>query len=56
MALKGYGLKQFVADIVVGEHDEEAASGVVETFVGENEVAIFSFTSCPFCRGAKVIL
>jgi len=56
MALKGYGFKQFVADIVAGEHDEEAARGVVETFVGENEVAMFSFTSCPFCRGAKVIL
>lgn len=53
MAGPGYAFKQFVADIVAGEYDEEATQLRVDRFVDENPVAMFSFTTCPFCRRAK---
>ena len=65
----GYGFKQFVADIVAGEYDEEKTRNVILGFVNgtdsittsptaslqnvETRVAMFSFTTCPFCRKAK---
>lgn len=52
----GYLFKQFVADIVAGEFDEVAVTSKVDSFIGENQVAVFSFTTCPFCRRAKDFL
>ena len=49
----GYRFKQWVADIVAGEFDEEKISTKVDGFVDSNKVAMFSFTTCPFCRRAK---
>jgi len=81
----GYKFKQFVADIVAGEYDEDEVSNLIQEFVNVNanvnantnevdsfgslwnkimnpkkqeqqedvQVAMFSFTSCPFCRQAK---
>ena len=49
----GYRFKQWVADIVAGEYDEESVSATVDDFVRDNEIAMFSFTTCPFCRRAK---
>ena len=49
----GYKFKQWVADIVAGDFDEEATNEKVERFVSENPIAMFSFTTCPFCRRAK---
>lgn len=49
----GYRFKQWVADIVAGDYDEESVSRTVESFIADNEIAMFSFTTCPFCRGAK---
>jgi glutaredoxin 3 len=59
----GYQFKQFVADIVAGDYDEEAVRTKVEDFIAGNDdaanqqqyarVAMFSFTACPFCRRAK---
>ena len=53
MAGAGYGFKQFVADIVAGDFDEGPVVTVVDEFVDSNQVAMFSFTTCPFCRRAK---
>lgn len=53
----GYRFKQFVADIVAGnDYDVEAINTRIDNFVAENPVAIFSFSTCPFCRRAKDLL
>lgn len=52
----GYRFKQWVADIVAGEFDEEEVGTMIDSFVTENDVAMFSFESCPFCRRAKDFL
>jgi len=52
----GYQFKQWVADIVAGDFDEEEAERKVDSFVEKNDVAMFSFTTCPFCRRAKDLL
>mmetsp|Transcript_24305 Transcript_24305/g.36029 ORF Transcript_24305/g.36029 Transcript_24305/m.36029 type:complete len:198 (-) Transcript_24305:272-865(-) len=52
----GYRFKQFVADIVAGNFDEDEVGEVVDSFVANNTVAMFSFTTCPFCRKAKDFL
>jgi glutaredoxin 3 len=49
----GYRFKQFVADIVAGDFDQELVAAQVDSFVNNNTIAMFSFTSCPFCRRAK---
>jgi glutaredoxin 3 len=49
----GYRFKQWVADIVAGEYDEDSVGTTVDDFVSGNEIAMFSFTTCPFCRRAK---
>ena len=52
----GYRFKQAVADIVAGDFDEKAANEKIDQFIRENPVALFSFTTCPFCRRAKDFL
>jgi glutaredoxin 3 len=52
----GYRFKQWIADIVAGNFDEDAVGTIIDCFVAENSVAMFSFTSCPFCRRAKDFL
>lgn len=55
----GYAFKQFVADIVAGnDYDREAVAEQVEEFVATapTSVAMFSFSTCPFCRRAKDFL
>ena len=49
----GYRFKQGVADVVAGGYDREATSGSIRTFVSGSPVAMYSFTTCPFCRKAK---
>jgi len=54
----GYKFKQWVADIVAGEYDEEKIEAFAKDFISNAEktgvpVAMFSFATCPFCRGAK---
>ena len=50
----GYRFKQAVADVVAGGgYDREATSGSIRTFVTGSPVAMYSFTTCPFCRKAK---
>lgn len=49
----GYKFKQFVADIIAGDYDETAVKRDVDKFISSNQVAMFSFTTCPFCRRAK---
>ena len=52
----GYRFKQWVADIVAGDFDQDAIESKIDTFIDENKVAMFSFTTCPFCRRAKDFL
>eukprot|EP00536_Pseudo-nitzschia_multiseries_P005095 jgi/Psemu1/303111/fgenesh1_kg.92_\ len=53
----GYRFKQFVADIVAGDdYDVEQVNARIDNFVSDNPVAMFSFTTCPFCRRAKDLL
>mmetsp|Transcript_18797 Transcript_18797/g.28516 ORF Transcript_18797/g.28516 Transcript_18797/m.28516 type:complete len:244 (+) Transcript_18797:88-819(+) len=49
----GYKFKQTVADLVAGEYDRDAREESIRTFIGESPVAMYSFTTCPFCRKAK---
>jgi glutaredoxin 3 len=49
----GYTFKQFVADIVAGDYNEEETQSLVKEFIGKNKVAMFSFSTCPFCRKSK---
>ena len=49
----GYKFKQFVADIIAGDYDEPAVQQDVDQFISSNQVVMFSFTTCPFCRRAK---
>ena len=53
MATKAYGLKQFVADIVAGDYDQKSVDTKIDELIQNNDVALFSFTTCPFCRRAK---
>ena len=50
------GFKQFVAEQVAGDFDVDAADGQLDDVIGSAPVAIFSFTSCPFCKQAKELL
>jgi glutaredoxin 3 len=52
----GYRFKQWVADIVAGDFDEPQVGARVDSFIANNQVAMFSFTTCPFCRRAKDFL
>jgi len=49
----GYKFKQTVADLVAGEYDREERGGSIREFIGGSPVAMYSFTTCPFCRKAK---
>jgi len=49
----GYKFKQTVADLVAGEYDREARGESIRSFIAEAPVAMYSFTTCPFCRKAK---
>jgi glutaredoxin len=49
----GYAFKQTVADLVAGDYDREARRKSITTFIEEYPVAMYSFTTCPFCRKAK---
>lgn len=52
----GYKFKQWIADIVAGEFNEVAVDEKIESFLANNPVAMFSFSTCPFCRRAKDFL
>jgi glutaredoxin 3 len=52
----GYRFKQFVADIVAGEFDKEQTGAEIDSFIKDHPVAMFSFSTCPFCRRAKDFL
>jgi glutaredoxin 3 len=49
----GYTFKQTVADLVAGQYDREARAKSITSFIEEHAVAMYSFTTCPFCRKAK---
>lgn len=49
----GYRFKQTVADLVAGDYDEEATNASILSFISSTPVAMYSFSTCPFCRMAK---
>ena len=53
MATRAYAFKQLVADIVAGDYDKSKVDAQIEEFIASSDVALFSFTTCPFCRRAK---
>jgi glutaredoxin 3 len=49
-----YRFKQWIADIVAGDnYDRAAVQNTIDNFISSNTVAMYSFTTCPFCRRAK---
>jgi glutaredoxin 3 len=53
----GYRLKQLIIDAIAGsDYDKDEVNDQIEKFVNENPVAMFSFTTCPFCIKAKKAL
>ena len=52
----GYQFKQFVANIIAGEYDTTATQDKIQSLINTNDIIMFSFTTCPFCRKAKDIL
>lgn len=52
----GYRLKQGVADLIAGDYDQEGTKQSIEQFISSSPVAMFSFSTCPFCRTAKDFL
>ena len=52
----GYYFKQTVANLVAGDYDEISTKQSIEDFISSSPVAMFSFTTCPFCRKAKDFL
>ena len=53
----GYMFKQLIADLVAGEYNTEETELFIDDFVksaiANRQVAMFSFSTCPFCRRAK---
>lgn len=53
----GYQLKQFVANVIAGnDYNTTATQDKIQTLIDTNDIIMFSFTTCPFCRKAKDIL
>lgn len=52
----GYRFKQSVADLVAGNYDELSTKQSIQDFISNEPVAMYSFTTCPFCRKAKDFL
>jgi glutaredoxin len=50
------GVKQWVAERAAGEFDAEAIDRRLDGLIGSSDVLLFSFTNCPFCKGAKELL
>ena len=48
--------KKALAVAQAGSYDEAAVSTQMETYIAENPVMIFSFSTCPFCKNAKKLL
>ena len=49
----GYRLKQSVADLIAGDYDEDTTRRSITEFIETSPVAMYSFSTCPFCRTAK---
>jgi len=49
-------LKQFIADTLAGDYDQEAIGSLIDRRIASNKVMMFSFSTCPFCLRAKDIL
>lgn len=52
----GYRFKQTVADLVAGDYDEASTKESIEDFISSSPIAMYSFSTCPFCRKAKDFL
>lgn len=52
----GYTFKQTVANLVAGSYNEAEVTSQIKSYIQQDTVVMFSFTTCPFCRKAKDIL
>mmetsp|Transcript_63264 Transcript_63264/g.131625 ORF Transcript_63264/g.131625 Transcript_63264/m.131625 type:complete len:248 (+) Transcript_63264:1-744(+) len=48
--------KQWIADSIAGDYDVEQINARVDQHIAGAPVAMFSFTTCPFCLKAKSLL
>ena len=48
--------KKALAVAQAGSYDEAAVAAQLETYISDNAVMIFSFSTCPFCKNAKRLL
>jgi glutaredoxin 3 len=53
----GYQFKQFVANIIAGnDYNTTLVQHTIQQFIQSDDIVMFSFTTCPFCRKAKDLL
>mmetsp|Transcript_38469 Transcript_38469/g.46422 ORF Transcript_38469/g.46422 Transcript_38469/m.46422 type:complete len:206 (-) Transcript_38469:858-1475(-) len=45
--------KKWLAQQQAGEYDSERISSEIDTYISDNKVMIFSYSTCPFCKKAK---
>ncbi|KAL1496465.1 hypothetical protein AB1Y20_016419 [Prymnesium parvum] len=50
------GFKQWTAELAAGDFDAAAIDARLDREIGAHGVIMFSFSSCPFCKGAKELL
>jgi len=48
--------KQFIADRLAGDFDEDAVAKGIDEDIASNTVLMYSFSTCPFCLKAKKVL
>lgn len=49
-------VKQAIAKAQAGDYDEAQVAARLESYIEDNKVVVFSWTSCPFCKKAKALL
>ncbi|KAI8102404.1 hypothetical protein M9435_006006 [Picochlorum sp. BPE23] len=48
--------KKRLAVLQAGDYDKKAVQSMMESYIADNPVMIFSFSTCPFCKNAKRLL
>lgn len=46
-------VKQAIAKAQAGDYDEAQVAARLQSYIEDNTVVVFSWTSCPFCKKAK---
>jgi len=48
--------KKRLAVLQAGDYDKKAVQSMMESYIADNPVMVFSFSTCPFCKNAKRLL